>query len=97
MEAVEVACVSDPLADKVILILTSVKHIPRDRISLDTTLADLGLDSLDTIVLLSELEEQFKISIPDDKARSIRSVGDVVQGVRYLSGNIPMDSAGSAD
>jgi acyl carrier protein len=92
-----VALMSDALTEKVLFILASVKRIPRDRISLDSPLQDLGLDSLDTIVLLSELEDQFKINIPDDKARLIRSVRDVVEGVRSLSGSAPMNSAALAD
>ncbi len=78
---------ADVLTDKVLAILAHVKRISPDSISLDTPLQDLGLDSLDTIVLLSELEDQFKISIPDDRARSIRTVRDVVEGVKILSGN----------
>jgi acyl carrier protein len=85
---------ADVLTGKVLSILAKVKRIPPDSIALDSPLQDLGLDSLDTIVLLSELEDQFKISIPDDRARSIRTVRDVVEGVKMLSVNA---SAASAD
>lgn len=74
----------DSISDKVLYALASVKHIPPESISLDSRLEDLGIDSLDTIVLLSELEKQFRISISDDAARSIRSVRDVVEGIRKL-------------
>ena len=87
----------DALAEKVLGILAKVKRIPRERISIDSPLQDLGLDSLDIILLLSELEDQFKINIPDDKARSIRSVRDVVEGVQILSGSAPMNSAATSD
>ena len=87
----------DALAEKVLCILAKVKRIPRERISIDSPLQDLGLDSLDIILLLSELEDQFKINIPDDKARSIRSVRDVVEGVRILSGNASMNSPAASD
>jgi acyl carrier protein len=89
--------VSDVLTDKILSILAKVKGVPQDSVSLDSPLQGLGLDSLDTIVLLSELEDQFKISIPDDKARSLRTVRDVVEGVRILSGADPMNSSASAD
>ena len=88
---------SDAVAEKVLAILASVKRISRDNISLDTPLQDLGIDSLDTIVLLSELEDQFKIAISDDDARAIRSVRDVVEGVRKLAGNVSMNSTAPAD
>ncbi len=75
----------DSISEKVVSTLASVKHIPAETISLDSRLEDLGIDSLDTIVLLSELEKQFRISISDDEARAIRSVRDVVEGIRKLA------------
>jgi acyl carrier protein len=69
---------SDAVADKVIATLASVKRIPADKITLDTNLQELGIDSLDVFTLLFELENAFKISIPDDDVRSIRTVNDVV-------------------
>ena len=39
---------------------------------------DLGADSLDTVELIMEFEKQFGISIPDDKAETIHTVGDAV-------------------
>ena len=52
-----------------------------NRITADTTLADLGADSLDLVELIMELEEDFDISIPDDVAQRIRTVGDAI---RYI-------------
>ena len=69
---------SDAVAEKVISTLASVKRIPADTIKLDTNLQDLGIDSLDVFTLLFELENAFKISIPDDDVRSLRTVNDVV-------------------
>jgi acyl carrier protein len=39
---------------------------------------DLGADSLDTVELIMELEKEFGVSIPDDQAEKIASVGDAV-------------------
>ena len=39
---------------------------------------DLGADSLDTVELIMEFEKEFGISIPDDKAEKIATVGDAV-------------------
>ena len=39
---------------------------------------DLGADSLDTVELIMEFEKEFGISIPDDKAEKIATVGDVL-------------------
>ncbi|MCD7714200.1 MAG: acyl carrier protein [Prevotella sp.] len=45
---------------------------------------DLGADSLDTVELIMEFEKEFNISIPDDKAESIATVGDAI---KYIEEN----------
>ena len=76
---------SDSVEEKVIATLASVKRIPASQIKLDSSLQELGVDSLDTFTLLFELESKFNISIPDDEARSIRTVSDIVAGVQTHS------------
>lgn len=39
---------------------------------------DLGADSLDTVELIMEFEKEFNISIPDEQAESIATVGDAI-------------------
>jgi acyl carrier protein len=83
----------DDLAEKVITILSSVKHIPREQIKPESSLVDLGFDSLDTISMLFELETAFNVSIPDESARSIRYVHEIVDGIRALQSAAPAASA----
>ena len=45
---------------------------------------DLGADSLDTVELIMEFEKEFGISIPDDKAEPIQTVGDAIS---YIEAN----------
>ena len=80
---------ADEVAEKVIATLASVKRIPADTIKIDTNLQDLGIDSLDVFTLLFELENAFKISIPDDDVRSIRTVNDIVDGIKKLLAAAP--------
>jgi acyl carrier protein len=42
---------------------------------------DLGADSLDTVELIMELEKEFNVSIPDEQAENITTVG---QAISYL-------------
>ena len=42
---------------------------------------DLGADSLDTVELIMEFEKEFNISIPDDQAEKITTVGDAIKYV----------------
>lgn len=43
---------------------------------------DLGADSLDTVELIMEFEKQFDISIPDEDAENIATVGDAVSYIK---------------
>ena len=87
----------DAVAARVIATLASVKRIPADKITLEANLQELGIDSLDVFTLLFELENAFHISIPDDDVRSIRTVSDIVEGVRKLiPAPPPGTSVGSA-
>ena len=45
---------------------------------------DLGADSLDTVELIMEFEKEFGISIPDDPAEKIQTVGDAIS---YIEAN----------
>jgi acyl carrier protein len=91
----------DEVAEKVISTLASVKRIPADSIKLDTSLQELGIDSLDVFTLLFELENAFKISIPDDDVRSLKTVNDIVDGMKKIIAATPpappLDSATPAN
>lgn len=42
---------------------------------------DLGADSLDTVELVMELEEEFDINIPEDAAEKIQTVGEAIDHI----------------
>ena len=46
---------------------------------------DLGADSLDTVELIMEFEKEFGISIPDDQAEKIATVGDAINYIEEHS------------
>ncbi len=47
---------------------------------------DLGADSLDTVELIMEFEKEFNISIPDDQAENIGTVGDAIKYIEENAG-----------
>ncbi len=55
-----------------------------DKVSVDSTFEELGVDSLNGLELLWELEEELDIVIPDDDAREITRVSDVIAVVEPL-------------
>jgi len=76
----------DPLYETVAAAVAEVKHLRPDRIAPDSSFADLGMDSLDAITLLFELETRLGVAIPDEAAKSVRTVRDVVERLRALVG-----------
>ncbi len=67
-------------------IATRVKAIIVDKLGVDegevtpeaSFTNDLGADSLDTVELIMEFEKEFNLSIPDEEAEKIETVGDAV-------------------
>ncbi len=70
---------TDSIEDKVINIICEQMGTTREKISDKTSfINDLGADSLDTVELVMNFEDEFEISIPDDDAEKIQTVGDAV-------------------
>jgi acyl carrier protein len=74
----------DDLEQRVIAVIASTQHIPADTITIDKSFEELKIDSLDGINILFAVENEFNISIPDDAAQSIRTVRQMVEGIRRL-------------
>jgi acyl carrier protein len=72
------------IASRCIDIIAKSKNISPETITLATTFDELNADSLDKINISFEVEESFNIDIPDEALGSIRTVGDMVDGVTKL-------------
>ena len=67
------------IADKVKAIIVDKLSVDEAEVKPEASFAnDLGADSLDTVELIMEFEKEFKISIPDDRAEKISTVGDAI-------------------
>jgi acyl carrier protein len=67
-----------------ITLVRKEKDLPNDKLTPDTVLADAGIDSLDSLTILFAIEEHFKISISDTRAREIKTFGDMIDVVAEL-------------
>jgi len=72
---------NDPIAGKVMEIIAKQKRIPVEQVTIDSTFQELGLDSLDAVNILFELEGEFDIAISDEQAKQIKNVRQMVDGV----------------
>lgn len=72
------------VSERVIRVFAEFKKVLVEDIRMETTFDELGFDSLDGLNLIFELEEEFDIIVPDDKAQEMKSVRDAVEGVEFL-------------
>lgn len=73
------------IAEKVNSIIVDKLGVEASEVTAEASFAnDLGADSLDTVELIMEFEKEFNISIPDEAAEKIVTVGDAIS---YLEAN----------
>ncbi|MCH2111673.1 MAG: acyl carrier protein [Planctomycetes bacterium] len=72
--------------DKVYEIICEHMGASRDKLASETSfINDLGADSLDTVEMVMEFESAFDITIPDEDAEKIQTVGTAVE---YISAKV---------
>lgn len=65
--------------DRVFDIVAEQLGVSRDQLTRETSfINDLGADSLDTVELVMELEEEFDVNIPEEEAEKIQTVGQAI-------------------
>ncbi|MDG2014907.1 MAG: acyl carrier protein, partial [Pirellulaceae bacterium] len=74
------------IEERVINIVADQLGVEKEKITRDSNFVnDLGADSLDTVELVMELEEEFEINIPDDAADKIQTVGEAINHIENAS------------
>ena len=74
---------TDSIFESVCNILVDQLSVDADLVSMDSNfIDDLNADSLDIVELVMAMEQEFGISIPDEEAERIRTVGDAVEFIR---------------
>jgi len=75
---------SDELIARLTGVIAKTQKIPPETVTIDKTFEELKIDSLDGINILFALEGEFDVDIPDDAARGIRNVREMVEGIETL-------------
>ncbi len=74
------------MLEKIQAMLAEALNISIDKVTPDAKIVDdLGADSLDVVELLSQLEEEYGIIIPDDEAENLVTVADVAKAIEQLA------------
>lgn len=67
------------IAEKVTKIIVEKLGVDESEVTPEASFTnDLGADSLDTVELIMEFEKEFNVSIPDDQAETIGTVGQAI-------------------
>ncbi|MCI8854714.1 MAG: acyl carrier protein [Lachnospiraceae bacterium] len=73
--------------EKLRSIIVEVLNVDEDEITMNTTFVDdLGADSLDVFQIITGIEDEFDIEIPQEEAEKIVSVGDAVEQIKNAIG-----------
>ena len=73
----------DEIEEKVIEIVAEQMGVDKSEITRETSFVnDLNADSLDTVELVMEFEDEFELSIPDEEAEKIQTVGQAIDYIR---------------
>lgn len=54
------------------------------KLTAETTIDELGADSIDLVDLVQELESEFDVEVPDDDFENIKTIGDIVELIENL-------------
>jgi len=74
----------DQLTQRVLNTIAATQRISPEKVTIDASFQELGIDSMDGINILFALENEFDITIPDEQAKQIRSIREMVAGVEKL-------------
>ena len=74
--------------DKVVDIICQKLDVSKEKVNMETRYTeDLGADSLDQAELVMEFEDEFELSIPDEEAEKIQTVGQAIDYIKLHQGN----------
>jgi acyl carrier protein len=74
----------DQLTERVLKVIAATQRINPEKVTIDSSFQELGIDSMDGINILFALENEFDITIPDEQAKQIRSIREMVEGIQKL-------------
>lgn len=72
------------IAERTIRTIAKFKEMEADKITVETTIEELEMDSLDALNLVFELEEEFNLTIPDEQVFEMKTVRQMAEGIEKL-------------
>ena len=75
---------SESIQDRVLRVIATTRRVPLETVRPDSTFEELGIDSLDRINILFELEGEFDIEIDDEQAKQVTTLQQMIDGITQL-------------
>lgn len=72
------------ITGRVLAVIAKTQHISIETVKPENSFEELKIDSLDGLQIVFALEDEFDVSIPDDEARNLTSVTQVIAGIASL-------------
>ncbi len=74
------------MLEKIQAMLAEALNLPVEKVTTDAKMVDdLGADSLDVVELLSQLEDEYGVTIPDEEVENLVTVADVATQIEKLT------------
>jgi len=77
---------SETIQERIFRVISTSARIPLTAVAPERTFDELGIDSLDRLNILFDLESEFAIEIDDNEARKATHIRDIVSGIQQLVG-----------
>ena len=77
----------ETLYNKVVELIVKNTNLKSEDINVHSTFEDLGMDSLDQMTVISDLEKEYKIILPNEEVPKIKTVGQAVESLEKFVTN----------
>ena len=83
------------MEQRVLRVIAVTRRVPVETVHAASTFEELGIDSLDRINILFELEGEFEIEIDDEQAKQVTTLQQMIDGIALLMAAKEAKNAGS--
>jgi acyl carrier protein len=74
----------ESIEQRVLRVIATTKRLPPEKVHANSTFEELGVDSLDRLNILFDLESEFDVEIDDEEAKKVTSIREIITGIETL-------------